>query len=297
MLFGRYHVVIFRENGGTSRSLRFSGWLGWLLALLVAGLTALTIWLWKFYPQAQELQTRLTEAEYALEARQSSLVRLAEELASVRADLLRVRQFDTKLRLMLKDDVGVNDLILAHSDDNDPGYMPMHRYELTARKMRALLKELEQETRLEELSQQELLLAMRDNRARLAMTPSIWPTEGFVTSKFGPRRSPFTGKTSFHKGLDIGAPTGTPIYAPARGTVASAGSERAYGLCVDLDHGGGLTTRFAHMSKFVVKPGEKVERGQVIGYVGSTGRVTGPHLHYEVRINGVPTDPYAYIMN
>ena len=174
---------------------------------------------------------------------------------------------------------------------------PLHRYELAARKMRAFLKELAQETRVEEVRQQELMLAMRENRGRLAVTPSIWPTEGFVTSRFGYRSSPFTGQSSFHKGLDIAAPTGTPIYAPARGTVTAAGTDGAYGLCVDISHGGGLSTKYGHMSKFVVKSGQKVERGQLIGHVGSTGRVTGPHLHYEVRVNGVPTNPYAYILN
>ena len=297
MLFGKYHVVIFKEKGGSSRSLRLSGWLGWLLCLIVCGLAASNVWLWKYFRHANLLQSRLVEAEYALEAREGQLAGLAEELNAVRDDLQRVQQFDTKLRVMVKTDVGVSDLGVGGAGDSGLGDIPLHRYELATRKMRAFLKELAQEARVEEIRQQELMLSMRENRGKLAVTPSIWPTEGFVTSKFGYRNSPFTGQGSYHKGLDIAAPTGTPIYAPARGTVIAAGSDGAYGLCVDISHGGGLSTKFGHMSKFVVKAGQQVERGQLIGHVGSTGRVTGPHLHYEVRLNGVPTNPYAYILN
>ena len=96
---------------------------------------------------------------------------------------------------------------------------------------------------------------------------------------------------------DIAARMGTPIHAPARGVVTAAGTDGAYGISVDLNHGGGLTTKYAHMSKLAVKSGQTVERGDVIGYVGRTGRATGPHLHYEVRLNGVPTNPYAYLLN
>lgn len=297
MLFGKYHVVIFKEKGGSSRSLRLSGWFGWLLCLVFCGLVACNVWLWKYFTQNRVLEGRLAEAEYALEARQGQLTGLAEELAAVRDDLQRVQQFDTKLRVMVKKDVGVDDLPQGGTGGAGPGYIPLHRYELATRQMRAFLKELAQETRMEEIRQQELMLAMRENRGKLAVTPSIWPTEGFVTSKFGYRSSPFTGQSSFHKGLDIAAPTGTPIYAPARGKVSAAGTDGAYGLSVDISHGGGLSTKFGHMSKILVKAGQEVERGQLIGHVGSTGRVTGPHLHYEVRINGVPTNPYAYILN
>lgn len=232
MLFGKYHVVIFKEKGGASRSLRLSGWFGWLLCLMFCGLAASNVWLWKYFTQSRLLEGRLAEAEYALEARQGQLAGLAEELTAVRDDLQRVQQFDTKLRVMVKTDVGVNDLPLGGAGEAGLGHIPLHRYELAARKMRAFLKELAQETRVEEVRQQELMLAMRENRGRLAVTPSIWPTEGFVTSRFGYRSSPFTGQSSFHKGLDIAAPTGTPIYAPARGTVTAAGTDGAiWTLC------------------------------------------------------------------
>lgn len=299
MPFGKYHVVIFKERSGASRSLRLRGWLGVAVCLVFCLLVAGNIWLGRSYLQARALENRLAEAERSLDERQSQLVGMVAELATVRNDLQRVQSFDTKLRLMMNIDVGVAESSMggASSEDLSLGYLPLHRQELAARRIRAFLHELSDEIRLEEVQQQELLLSMRENRERLAVMPSIWPVEGFVTSGFGSRQSPFTGRAQTHKGLDIAARMGTPIHAPARGLVTAAGIDGAYGISVDLSHGGGLTTKYGHMSKLVVKPGETVERGDLIGYVGRTGRATGPHLHYEVRLNGVPTNPYAYLLN
>lgn len=297
MPFGKYHVVIFKEHSG--RSLRLRGWLGVAVCLVFCLLVTANIWLGRCYWQSRNLETRLAEAERSLDERQSQLVSMVGELALVRNDLQRVQSFDTKLRLMMNIDVGVAGTALggSSSEDLNLGSLPLHRQEMAARKIRLFLQELSDEIRLEEVQQQELLLSMRENRNRLAVMPSIWPVEGFVTSGFGSRSSPFTGRIQTHKGLDISARMGTPIHAPARGIVTAAGTDGAYGICVDLSHGGGLATKYGHMSKLAVKSGQTVERGDVIGYVGRTGRATGPHLHYEVRLNGVPTNPYAYLLN
>lgn len=299
MPFGKYHVVIFKERTGSSRSLRLRGWLGILVCLVFCLLAAGNVWLGRSYMEARVLEAKLAEAERSLDERQSQLVGMVGELASVRNDLQRVQSFDTKLRLMMNIDVGVEDSSMggASSEDLTLGYLPLHRQELAARKIRTFLQELSDEIRLEEVQQQELLLSMRENRERLAVMPSIWPVDGFVTSGFGSRVSPFTGRVQTHKGLDIAARMSTPIHAPARGLVTAAGNDGAYGLSIDLSHGGGLSTKYGHMSKLAVTAGQTVERGDIIGYVGRTGRATGPHLHYEVRLNGVPTNPYAYILN
>lgn len=299
MPLGKYHVVIFKERSGSSRSLRLRGWLGVLVCLVFCLLVAGNIWFGRSYLQARALETRLAAAERSLDERQSQLVGMVGELTAVRNDLQRVQSFDTKLRLMMNIDVGVSDVSVggASSEDSNLGYLPLHRQEMASRKIRLFLQELSDEIRLEEVQQQELLLSMRENRERLAVMPSIWPVEGFVSSGFGSRPSPFTGRLQTHKGLDIAARMGTPIHAPGRGIVTAAGTDGAYGISVDLNHGGGITTKYGHMSKLAVKPGQSVERGDVIGYVGRTGRATGPHLHYEVRLNGVPTNPYAYLLN
>ncbi|MEO8724667.1 MAG: peptidoglycan DD-metalloendopeptidase family protein [Acidobacteriaceae bacterium] len=131
--------------------------------------------------------------------------------------------------------------------------------------------------------------------ARMAEAPSLWPVEGTLTSSFGERLDPFSGEGAFHKGVDISAIIGTPILAPADGLVETAQDENGYGRCVTLDHGHGVTTIFGHMSAFAVTPGERVHRGEIIGYVGSSGRSTGAHVHYEVRIDGTPVNPHSYL--
>jgi len=131
----------------------------------------------------------------------------------------------------------------------------------------------------------------------LADAPSLWPVMGPVTSSFGQRQDPITGngEGEFHTGIDISAPMGTPVRATADGVVKSAQMENGYGREVILDNGNGIETCFAHMSGFAVMAGQSVVRGQVIGYVGMSGRTTGAHLHYEVRIRNTPVNPHKYL--
>lgn len=127
--------------------------------------------------------------------------------------------------------------------------------------------------------------------ALAAATPSIWPAHGWLTGTFGGRSDPFTGEPGFHQGLDISTEKGHPVYATADGVVDSASYTGDYGNLIVLRHGFGLMTRYGHLSAFAVKPGSTVKRGDVIGYVGSTGRSTGSHLHYEILANGKLLNP------
>ena len=129
----------------------------------------------------------------------------------------------------------------------------------------------------------------------LADAPSMWPIEGPVTSSFGEREDPFNGEGAFHSGIDISAPNGTPVRATADGDVSDAAMGAGYGREVVLDHGHDVTTVYGHLSAIAVMPGQHVTVGQVIGYVGQSGRSTGPHLHYEVRVHNVPVNPHKYL--
>lgn len=130
---------------------------------------------------------------------------------------------------------------------------------------------------------------------RMATAPNLWPVEGPITGSFGERIDPFNGEGAFHTGIDISSTVGHPILAPADGVVQFADLQSGYGRLVVIEHPNGISTRYGHLSGFAVVPGQHVQRGDVIGYVGLSGRSTGPHLHYEVRIYNTPVNPYKYL--
>ena len=128
----------------------------------------------------------------------------------------------------------------------------------------------------------------------LAATPAIMPVSGYPSGRFGYRIDPFNGKRDFHPGIDISAPRGNKVIAAADGVVTTAGRKYSYGKLVTLEHKFGISTRYGHLDRYTVERGQKVKRGDILGYVGSTGRATGPHLHYEVRLNGRPLNPLRF---
>ena len=130
---------------------------------------------------------------------------------------------------------------------------------------------------------------------RANSAPNLWPVEGPVTGSFGERIDPFNGEGAFHSGIDIGSMDGQPVVAPADGVVTFADFLGGYGRAVMIDHGHGITTRYGHLANFAVMTGQHVHRGDTIGFVGESGRSTGPHLHYEVRINDTPVNPHKYL--
>ena len=132
--------------------------------------------------------------------------------------------------------------------------------------------------------------------AQLASTPTIWPTIGWVSSAFSFRDDPFTGKRAFHYGIDIATNFGNPIVAAADGIVLSLRTDKILGRNIIIGHGAAMTTHYLHLSKFLIKAGEKVKRGDVVGLVGKSGKALGPHLHYEVRVSNKPVNPYDYIL-
>ncbi len=171
---------------------------------------------------------------------------------------------------------------------------------LTEQEMIASIKDgidwLSKEATIQEQSLQELSLAAEKKSSRWAATPSIWPVKGWVTSGFGPRVSPFTEKPAWHDGLDIGAAANAPVQAPAQGRVTTVGFDPKLGILVKVDHGFGIETLYGHLAKALVKEGQRVKRGEVVGLVGSSGLATGPHLHYMVKVNGQALDPVKYIL-
>ena len=146
-------------------------------------------------------------------------------------------------------------------------------------------------------SLEELMIQLEDKHSRLTSMPSIWPTRGWLTSRFGPRISPFTGRRQHHAGIDIASATGADIVAPAAGRVVFVGRKGPLGNTVVVEHGFGVRTLFGHAEKIHVKIGQELKRGELLASVGSTGRSTGPHVHYVVEVNGKARNPLDYIFD
>jgi len=163
--------------------------------------------------------------------------------------------------------------------------------------MRTDVERLQSEAISREESLSELEKLLHTKKEMLTHTPSIWPAMGWVTSGFGFRTNPFTGLTQMHEGLDISNRMGTPVVATAEGIISDTGNDLVHGKLLVISHGFGMTTRYSHLSKVVVRVGQKVKRGDKVAEVGMTGRTTGPHLHYEVKLNGIPVNPMRYVLN
>jgi murein DD-endopeptidase MepM/ murein hydrolase activator NlpD len=160
------------------------------------------------------------------------------------------------------------------------------------------LEQLDRQADFQGANFEKMLVTLKDAREDLDHIPSISPVRrGWFASGYGTRTDPFTGRNQMHRGLDFSAWTGTPVYATASGRVVKAGKHRTLGLYVVIDHGNGILTRYGHNSKLLVKAGQQVQRGDVIAEVGSTGRSTSPHCHYEVHVDGRHTNPWRYILD
>ena len=300
MLFKKYQFMVLKGKHGTCSFLSLPGWSFFLVILIFAGLLGSNIFFWDYYVKYKTLSHQLEQADRKNKSQSIQLTSFYNKIKDLEQDLERVREFDDRLKVML--DLDPEHKISHHPVGGPPdstlsGSYPFYSQEMLARKMHSFIDQLSTNARLEEVRQQEIMQAVQDQNDLLSSTPSIWPAQGWVSSSFGYRNSPFTGRREMHRGIDISAPTGTPVYAPADGKVSFSGNDGAYGVTLVVNHGRGISTRYAHLQRFVAEKDQEVTRGQLIGYVGNTGRSTGPHLHYEVRVNNVPVNPKKYILN
>lgn len=298
-----YNVMVVPHNKGTILNFRLPRFILplSLLSILIILSTAVIFGILFF-----RSHIRLDEAANLKEENRSQKIQmmiLAEKVDYLNNQLANIKRFDHKLRNILN--------IKVRKDEENPvsgigGPSPEDlsllanldtTHKIVAQRMHYDLENLKVEFSWEEESLQEIYEYLADQKSILTSTPSIRPTSGWLTSGFGYRRSPFTGLKTFHKGVDISAPIGTPIIAPADGVVIFVGRQDNYGKMLVIQHGYGITTRYGHISNTSLKVGNNVKRGYQVATVGNTGRSTGPHLHYEVRLNGIPTDPIKYFLD
>ncbi len=233
----------------------------------------------------------------------TQLKSVRERIEHIGSTLDRVERFDQKLRSMTLLSDPQRNLAMGPTEPEAGTKAPTTDTQFTQltatetpKVLMGRLDKLSAEATRQEQSLQELQAYFQDQKSLLASTPSIWPARGWVTSDFGQRLDPYTAERVTHGGMDIAAPHGKEVYSPSDGTVVFAGLEGGYGNVIVIDHGYGIKTRYGHLAKMLVKAGDRVKRGAHIAAVGNTGRSTGPHLHYEVRVNGIPQNPRKFIL-
>ena len=242
--------------------------------------------------RAQTELDELTNLRTVNVAQAEQLDKLAKNTAILQEEMSKLNQLDAEVRRMLNAEElpgvsrsGVNRPSLPSGGQGGPVVKPQ------AAELDNLVKDLQVSAKARNESLAELRDALKERNERLAATPSIWPTDGVVTSRFGYR----WGGSDWHPGIDIAADSGTPIIVTADGVVIASGWNGGYGRQVVVDHGYGITTSYAHNSENVVSVGQKVKKGQLVAYMGSSGFSTGPHVHYEVTVNGTVVNPAKFL--
>jgi len=252
-----------------------------------------------------KIKTKILELQYLKKEnrfQKTHIIALTKKINHINQNMAKLQEFERKLRVManLKPSKQQDQLLAVGGSNTSTfasGYQLEEAHKGLIQQMHKSLEDLETKTTIASISQNQLNDFLKEQKSILACTPSIRPTDGWFSSGFGYRISPFTNQREFHKGIDIATRIGTPIIAPADGLIVHAGKEGNFGNMIAINHGYNLKTRYGHLSKYRIKKGQYVKRGQIIAEVGNTGRCTGPHLHYEVLLNGVPVNPVRFILN
>ncbi len=305
----RYTVLFIDDKGNpvreslvSKRSIRMLAFVAVLLVGLCAAGTYRFINMHKALSDKDALIAKIELQNSAIENQRNQLQSFAHEINDLKTSLIALNDFESKIRIMANlehksDQASLLAIGGSMPEDLDPN-LPLNKdHDRLVREMHDHIEHVQQASSVQGNSFESLMKSLKSKRNLLAATPSLRPTKGWFSSNFGYRVSPFTGRKEFHKGLDIANRNGTPIIAPADGVVTYSAKKWLIGNMISIDHGYGMVTRYGHLSKMLKKKGSRVKRGEVIALMGNTGRSTGPHLHYEVRLNGVPVNPAKYILD
>jgi murein DD-endopeptidase MepM/ murein hydrolase activator NlpD len=225
---------------------------------------------------------------------------LAQRISKMKHRLDNLEEIDHSLRSMVKERTGIDSSLQLGIGGSEPTAVEINSlvggtHQEMVRLLHRSLDDLENEIEAEKLNRPDFSEFLETHKTILASKPSIWPTKGPLSSTFGYRISPFTGKREFHNGIDIAARVNTPVKAAGDGIVISTGRNPFNGIMLSIRHFDGVVTKYAHLNKIFVKKGQDVKRGKTIALVGNTGRSTAPHLHYGVYLNGIAVNPLFYV--
>jgi murein DD-endopeptidase MepM/ murein hydrolase activator NlpD len=293
-------IIFLTGKGNKTTNLRIkSVYIALILIACVAILVSFTYNLTS-YAKKEVDRSRLSQVENENRVVRNEINRIEKEMSNLQTFIDSLELYDKKLRSYAP---------LRPIDDElrnmgVGGYMPLFEKEGLSLDVKSELTNVSEtldnlvgRARLQKSSFDELANFLQEKAYLRNHTPSIMPVQGWLIRGFGYQIDPFTGQVKMHEGLDIAAPAGTPIVAPADGTVRYAGNKKDYGLSVEIDHGYGFITQYSHCQRIRVNSGMRIKRGDVIAYVGNTGRSTGPHLHYEVRVSHTAVNPMNYVLS
>lgn len=292
-----YTVLVLPDASSEIRTFHIAKRL--LVALAAAASLVFVAFLFFIY-QAVSLNGHMLELrKLRLAANQQAS--LMQKTGRLETELAALREFDLRLRTAAGLEMKENSFLATGGADTLSSRTLMvaavaHQTPPTDNlpmELDRLSHEMNSRTR----SFQELIDQLEAKRSVLASTPTIWPIKGWLTAGFGYRRSPFTGLRQMHEGVDISNSVGTPVIAPADGMVSYAGPLGGFGNVISIDHGHNISTFYAHLQQHKVSQGQRIKRGDLIALVGTTGRATGPHLHYEIQVNGSPVNPSKYVID
>ena len=264
-------------------------------------IAAYVFWVIGDYKDVKAKVPEIASLQKQNEQQKVQLTYLGQRIERIHQKMSELNEFDRKLKIMtnLEESEGQGPFIGVGG--SEPTMLASNSYvkepvKDMVRSMHQSLDVLNEDIITGNQVKHKLFQYLEDQKVLLSSTPSIWPTKGWLSSRFGYRISPFTQRKEMHKGLDISPRLNTPIVAPADGIVIKTGWNGSFGRMISIRHGNGYITKYAHLNKILVKKGQTVKRGDKIGLVGQTGRSTGPHLHYEVHLKGVPVNPLRYIV-
>ena len=290
-----YTILIVPQRGSSVKKINASSTFIKLISVAIVVVFLSIVCFSYDYIRVKKGAVELASLKQLTSVQKGQIDLLAGEIDQFEKKLEDLKQFDKKIRIMANlEDNQDNGQILGIGGPIPEGNSMESQGVLIGTIHKHVDNLLENAT-YREKSFRELLEFLGKQKSILASTPSIWPVMGWVTSEFGYRTSPFTGKREFHRGIDIATRVGKEIVAPADGIAVSVCKKPGMGNMVKISHKNSITTCYGHLLKSAVKRGKRVKRGDVIGYVGNSGRSTGPHLHYGVYLNGVAVNPRRYL--